>query len=140
MTVNKLYRFWRIIVFDTLGVAFMILAVLTGWLPGPGGIPLFIIGLSLLAVNHEWANRYIDLLKKYADRLGDFIFIKNPKIQLLYDLLAPAAILAGIILLVMRSALWMIYLGIFLSFIGITFFLGNRGRWMRLKSGLRNTK
>jgi membrane-bound ClpP family serine protease len=64
--MKRLLRFWKIVVLDVLGVALMILAVLTGWLPGPGGIPLFIIGLSLLAINHEWAERYIDLLKNRA--------------------------------------------------------------------------
>lgn len=135
--MNRLFRFWRIIVFDTLGVAFMILAVLTGWLPGPGGIPLFIIGLSLLAVNHDWAERYIDLLKKYADRLGDVVFVKNPRIELLYDAIAPFGVAAGVFLLWRHSAIWMISLGIFLFFISITFLLGNRGRWAKLRRKIK---
>lgn len=136
-SMKKLLRFWKVLVIDILGVTFMILAVLTGWLPGPGGIPLFIVGLSLLAINHEWAERYIDILKKYADRLGDLIFVKNPRVQFLYDVMAPFAVVAGVILLSKHSAVWMISLGIFLSFIGITFLLGNRGRWGRLKRKLK---
>lgn len=118
----------------------MVLALLTGWLPGPGGVPLFIIGLSMLAINHDWAQRYIDLLKKYADRLGDFVFVKNPRVELFYDVIAPFGVAVGALLLWKHSAIWMISLGIFLFFIGITFLLGNRGRWAKLKSKLKPNK
>ena len=138
--MNKIFRFWKVVVLDTLGILCMIGAILTGWLPGPGGIPLFIIGLSLLAINHEWADRYIDLLKDYADRLGDLVFIKNPKVQLLYDALAPILVAAGVTLLVMHNAIWMISAGISLSFLGLTVFLGNRGRWGKLKRHLKRKR
>lgn len=116
----------------------MIAALLTGWLPGPGGIPLFIVGLSLLAINHEWAERYIDILKNYADKLGDIIFIEKPAIQLAYDVLSPILIIGGVFFLVRHSALWMISLGIFLTFMGLTFFLGNRHRYREAKKKLLN--
>jgi hypothetical protein len=134
--MKRLIRFWKIIVLDVLGVALMVLAILTGWLPGPGGIPLFIIGLSLLAVNHEWAERYIELLKKYADRFGDMIFIERPRVKLAYDVLAILASLAGVLLLLKRTALWMLPLGTFLFFIGIVVFLRNRHRYRELKKRL----
>ena len=38
-----------------VGGLLLILAPLTGWLPGPGGIPLFIAGLAVLASEFEWA-------------------------------------------------------------------------------------
>lgn len=121
---------------DAIGVLFMIAAILTGWLPGPGGIPLFIVGLSLFAINHEWAERYIDMLKKYADRLGDLIFIETPRWQLLYDIIAPLAIGGGVLLLLNQSALWMLSLGIFFIGLGITLFLGNRHRYRETKKRL----
>ncbi len=131
--MKRVIGFWKIIVLDVLGLVFMIAALLTGWLPGPGGVPLFIIGLSLLAINHTWAERYIDLLKKYADKLGDVIFVKNPAIQLLYDATAPIVLAVGVFFLARHSAWWLVSLGIFLTFAGITFLLGNRGRWQKLK-------
>ena len=115
----------------------MIVALATGWLPGPGGIPLFILGLSLLAINHEWAQRYIDLLKKHANSLGDKIFVNNHKLQLLYDLIAPIVIFCGVFLILNHSALWKITLGIFGIFAGFTLLLGNRQRWKRLKNKLK---
>lgn len=40
-----------------LGSALLILSLLTGWLPGPGGIPLFLIGMAVLASEFRWAHR-----------------------------------------------------------------------------------
>ena len=59
----RIRHYAQLIFFDTLAVICIIAAIATGWLPGPGGIPLVIVGLSLLAINHEWAQRYVDLLR-----------------------------------------------------------------------------
>ena len=130
----RIKHYVQLVVFDTLATVFMIGAILTGWLPGPGGIPLFIIGLSLLAINHEWAERYIDLLKKYADKVSDIIFI--PRLRVLFDILAPILLVAGGYLLYLRGAIWTISLGIFLLALGLLTFFGNRSRWSRLKKSL----
>jgi hypothetical protein len=124
-------HYTQLIIFDTLAVLFMIFALLTGWLPGPGGIPLFIVGLSLLAINHDWAKRYIDLLREYADKLGDLIFL--PRLRLAFDILSPALVTAGILLLVNQNALWKMSLGIFGIATGVVLFFGNRDRWKNLK-------
>lgn len=47
-----------------VGVALMVIAALTGWLPGPGGIPLFLIGLAVLASEFEWAHRLLQWVKR----------------------------------------------------------------------------
>jgi len=39
------------------GWMFIIAAGLTGWLPGPGGIPLFLVGIAILASEFHWAKR-----------------------------------------------------------------------------------
>jgi hypothetical protein len=67
--MKKFFRLWKVIILDTLGVLLMILAVLTGWLPGPGGIPLFIAGLALLAINHTWAQAKLDWVKAHSKDL-----------------------------------------------------------------------
>lgn len=135
--MRRFVKFWKIIVLDFLGVVLMVAALLTGWLPGPGGLPLFILGLSLLAVHHDWAKRYMHLLKKYADKLGDLVFVNNPRVQLLYDVLAPLMIVAGGFLLVRSSAVWAAPLGILALLIGFVFLLGNRGRWQRIRRSIR---
>lgn len=52
-----------------LGGLLIILAPLTGWLPGPGGIPLFIAGLAVLASEFEWAQRLLLRVKGWVHRL-----------------------------------------------------------------------
>lgn len=112
----------------------MIGALLTGWLPGPGGIPLFIIGLSLLAINHEWAERYIDLLREYADKISDVIFV--PKLRVFFDVLAVVLCVAAVSLLTLRPDFWALPLGAFLGGMTLLTFFGNRDRWARLKRKL----
>ena len=31
---------------------------LFGWIPGPGGIPLFLAGVAILATEYDWAERF----------------------------------------------------------------------------------
>ncbi len=53
-----------------VGMIFVIASGLTGWLPGPGGIPLFLIGVAILSSEFEWAQRFRDwslaALKRYG--------------------------------------------------------------------------
>lgn len=53
-----------------VGSIFIIAAILTGWLPGPGGIPLFLIGIAILATEFEWAERWRDRMLAYVRRFG----------------------------------------------------------------------
>lgn len=52
-----------------LGGLFILAAGLTGWLPGPGGTPLFLIGIAILATEFPWAERLrdyvLDLLRAF---------------------------------------------------------------------------
>ncbi|MGI5952267.1 MAG: PGPGW domain-containing protein [Brooklawnia sp.] len=48
-------RLWLRIGVGVLGAALVIAAPLTGWLPGPGGIPLFLAGMALLSTEFIWA-------------------------------------------------------------------------------------
>ncbi|MDB5185936.1 MAG: hypothetical protein JWL85_459 [Candidatus Saccharibacteria bacterium] len=138
--MSRVKHYTKLIVLDTIGVLLMITALLTGWLPGPGGIPLFILGLSFLAINHEWAERHMNMLKKYADRLGDLIFIDKPAVQRAYDILAPPIVALGIFFLVRHSAIWMMSLGVSFVFTGLALLLGNRHRLRRLKAHLRKQR
>lgn len=59
--------FYRIGV-GVAGLVLMIAAILTGPLPGPGGIPLFLMGLAVWSSEFEWANRLMGRFKKLVDR------------------------------------------------------------------------
>lgn len=61
-TTRRIYR----VTVAAVGVLLLLLAAATGWLPGPGGIPLALVGLAVLASEFEWADR---LLQWAKDRL-----------------------------------------------------------------------
>jgi hypothetical protein len=130
----RIKHYAQLIAFDTLAVICMVGAIATGWLPGPGGIPLFIVGLSLLAINHTWARRYIDLLRAYADKISDMIFL--PRLRVFFDTLAVGLLVTGTGLIAFQSALWMLSLGIFCLGMSLVCFFGNRNRWARVKKRL----
>lgn len=73
MYVHDRSRLKRIGV-DVVGGLCILASALTGWLPGPGGLPLLIIGLSLLATNHEWAERLLLNLKNSGSKVSDKLF------------------------------------------------------------------
>lgn len=130
----RILRFWKIILLDTLGVLLMIAALLTGWLPGPGGIPLFLVGLSLLAIHHDWAQKYIDKIKDFANSIGDQIFVEDKDVQLIYDIICPPMVAGGVYLLWLHNATWQITVGIFMIVTGVTILAGNRQRIKKLRN------
>lgn len=72
-----------------IGFLFVIAAGLTGWLPGPGGIPLFLIGVAILATEYSWAERLrdfiLDIVKAGAHWLREHPTIR--KILIVWTLL-----------------------------------------------------
>lgn len=61
----------------TLGVLLIVAAGLTGWLPGPGGIPLFLLGIAVLATEFEWAKTVRDAILGWVKAAGRY-FRRNP--------------------------------------------------------------
>lgn len=53
-----------------IGLLFIIAAGLLGWLPGPGGIPLFLVGIAILATEFTWAERIKNLVLAIVHYLG----------------------------------------------------------------------
>ena len=53
-----------------IGSLFIIAAAATGWLPGPGGIPLFLIGVAILATEFAWAQRFRGRILGTIKRFG----------------------------------------------------------------------
>ncbi len=50
------------------GLFFVILAGLTGPLPGPGGIPLLLVGLAIWSSEFEWAQKVMQWVKGRVGR------------------------------------------------------------------------
>jgi hypothetical protein len=84
---NKLYHGWKRVpsvirkpIVMVLGLLLVILAGLTGPLPGPGGIPLFLVAIALLATEFTWAAQVRDKVLQIIHFLGKKIK-KYPKIS-----------------------------------------------------------
>lgn len=76
------------IAYDIAGVTLIIASPLLGWLPGPGGIPLFLAGLGLLAVHNEWAQNLLHWAKKHAEDFLDIIFpLDNNRLKNIHDII-----------------------------------------------------
>lgn len=71
--MNKVVRTGWIILLDIVALTLLILALAFGWLPGAPGIPIALAGLSLLAINHEWAKDLLDKIKIHFESLIDKI-------------------------------------------------------------------
>lgn len=122
-------RYGKIILFDTLAVFCFIGVILFGWLPGPGGIPLFLLGLSLLAANHDWAERWLNTAKLKGVTIKKWLFPNKPWVRNTYD---------GIALGVMSIAALLIFeyedrliegLAVIMFFASMFIFLVNRDRF-----------
>lgn len=50
------------------GLFFVVLGCATGWLPGPGGIPLILLGLAIWSSEFGWANRLMQWFKAQLHR------------------------------------------------------------------------
>jgi hypothetical protein len=135
--MKRFLRAGQIAFLDSLGVCFMVAALLTGWLPGPGGVPLFIIGLSLLGINHTWAKRYIDLIRRYTDRISDVIFSKDRSQRNNIDGIGPLLTAIGALLVYRHAAVWQTSVGISVLCTGLVLLLGNRSRWPLAKKWLK---
>jgi hypothetical protein len=132
--MNIIRRNLKRILTDAAGYALLLAAVLTGWLPGPGGVPLAIAGLGLLSINNAWAKRLRVWAVDHTGKLAEVLFPKNPWAEWAYDLLV-------ILLLALTTALaWrhasfiQLSLSVSLFFIALLIALTNRDRLQRLKS------
>lgn len=67
----------KVLLYDTLAIILMIFGLLLSPVPGPFSIPLYILGLSLLARNHHWARR---MFKYFENKTDEILPAKYAKI------------------------------------------------------------
>jgi hypothetical protein len=119
---------------DAAGYLLLIAAALTGWLPGPGGIPLALAGLGLLSINNEWAKRLRDYLLDHGGKIVQVLFPKNPFFEWFYDILVLLMLGLVTFLAFRHAAIWQISLAVGLFFAALAIALLNRDRLNRLKN------
>lgn len=123
---------------DTLGFLLMLISPLFGWLPGPGGIPIFIAGLGLLAINHEWAKRWLKTIKEKGVNVIDAIFVKHPVWEAFYDIMTVIFVVVGVQLLNTYTKNITLTIGILLLLTAFVLFIGNRKRLKRFMNHVKN--
>lgn len=124
-------KLFRIIITDLVGAGLLILSVLTGWLPGPGGIPLLVAGLGLLAINHEWAKQLLDKVKTHGLKLADNFFREHKVLMAVYDCIAIGLAVGGILILIHFQG-FIKTISTVLFTLSLALFLGNRKRAKRI--------
>lgn len=121
---------------DVLGVLLIIAAAITSPIPGPGGLPLLILGLSLLATNHEWAARWLQTVKRHGVNLSNRLFSDKPLVRWGIDIAAIALITVAVLLLTHVTRSTARTAAISLLFASLFLMLGNRERFTKLKNKL----
>lgn len=124
----------RIIFTDVVGILLIISSPFLGLIPGPGGIPIFLAGLGMLAIHHKWAKDLLHYFKVRGTRLLDAFFPENRYIMLLYDFLF--FLLTGISIVILQKYTGSIASAVafFLLFLGIGIFASNRKRLQKISS------
>ncbi len=62
-----------------VGILVVLSSGLVGWLPGPGGIPIFLLGIAILASEFAWADRLKQAVLNYIKRSAEEL--KNNPVQ-----------------------------------------------------------
>ena len=121
---------------DIAGYGLCIAALIFGWLPGPGGIPLLVAGLGLLAINNDWAKRLLHYVRVHSERLRDVVFPDRPVIQWAWDIGVVGLLTAGTLITIYANAWYIRGFALPLYALSTVVFLFNRHRlrWFERKS------
>jgi len=122
----------RILV-DGAGYFLILAGILTGWLPGPGGIPLIVAGLGLLSINNEWAKRLRIWVVENGGKAIEILFPKWPWVEWGYDIIAFLLLVLTFLLELHHASFWQMSLGVTAFFIALFIALTNRDRLKRLR-------
>jgi hypothetical protein len=97
---------YKRVAIDIAGFGLMILAFLTGWLPGPGGIPLFLVGLGILSLNYEWAERLLKDFDRKRREYADKYLMAEPGTSRAIDIACVLLMTGGLYGLVSLDQIW----------------------------------
>lgn len=131
---------YKRILIDAAGFGLMIIAPFLGWLPGPGGIPLFLIGLSLVATNHEWAANLLKDFDKKRVEFTDKYLMASPRVSLAIDFSGIIVICAAVYLALTAPHFFFRLVGFGASTFTLIILLSNQRRFERITRYLKSRK
>ena len=85
---------YRVIV-AAVGVGIIILAASIGWLPGPGGIPLALVGLAILASEFVWAHHLLGRARRGAGEFARWSASQPPSVRRMMGAGTAAGVVVG---------------------------------------------
>ena len=129
--MRKLPKGLRRVCLDCAGYSLILLAILVGWLPGPGGIPLTMAGLAILSLNNSWAKKIRLYLLQEGDKLLDKLFADDAQICRLWDRVNLVILLITAVVLVWQPTIIGLSVASALSAINLVIFGRNRQRFSR---------
>jgi hypothetical protein len=118
---------------DAAGYLLILAGIATGWLPGPGGIPLIVGGLGLLSINNLWAKRLRIWVVENGGKAAEMLFPKHPVAEWGYDVLVVLLFVLTIVLEVRHASVVEMGLGVTAFFLALFIALTNRDRLKRLR-------
>lgn len=124
---------------DFLGYLCLLLVILVGWLPGPGGIPLLVTGLSLLSINNKWAQRLLNYVKLRSDSIRKIFFPKNATIERNWDIFSVVLLGFAFYLSMNTSELPLKVIATTLGVGSTTIFFFNRSRLEAIQNKFKKT-
>ena len=130
-------KFSKIVLFDSLAIICFIGVALFGWLPGPGGVPLFLLGLSLLAVNHSWAEKWLGTARLHGVVIKKWLFPDIEWIKEIYDSLAVFVMVLGGLLIFYSDNRIIEAIAIVVIFTSFFLFMVNRDRFNALTKKIK---
>lgn len=121
------------VLIDAAGYFLILAGIATGWLPGPGGIPLIVGGLGLLSINNAWAKRLRIWVVENGGKAIDILFPKWPWVEWAYDIIAFLLLCVTFLLALRHASIWQMSLAASAFFIALFIALTNRDRLKRLR-------
>jgi len=118
----------KAILIDVLGFTLVLAAAPIGWLPGPGGIAVLILGLSLLATNHEWAERIMNRVKRELTTANQKVSEADPLTKWAIDIFGILFIIIAVFLVTQFTQSLAKTSAISFVIVGISLLLTNRNR------------
>ncbi len=98
---------------------------------------MLILGLSLLATNHAWAERLLGRVKSGGKLLSSKLFSDSARAKIVIDILGILFITAAVLLVTMATRSMVKTVGISLVIMGLFLLFGNRRRFQRLTTKFR---